>query len=302
VSHRPALARTPRSPWLSPAAGPIKETVMTTIVPTAPDLLAVKNRQRQTWASGDYAAVGARILLIAEQLIDAADLAAGSTVLDMATGSGNAALAAARAGCVVTGVDYVPELLGHGRRRASAEGLDVEFIEGDAEALPFADASFDAVVSTLGVMFTADQDAAAAELLRVSRPGATIALANWTPSSFVGDMLRTVARHAPPPAGVRSPLEWGTEPRLIELLGDGVSELLVRPRTFVFRFRSPVEFVDFFRANYGPVNRAFAGLDDAGRARLGDDLAVLAATHGRPTGRSLAIPSEYLEVIAARRD
>jgi SAM-dependent methyltransferase len=275
---------------------------MTTIVPTATDLVAVKNRQRQTWASGDYAAVAARIQLIAEQLVDAADLAAGSTVLDVATGSGNAALAAARSGCVVTGVDYVPELLEHGRRRASAEGFDVDFVEGDAEALPFADASFDAVVSTLGVMFTADQERSAAELLRVSRPGATIALANWTPSSFVGDMFRTVARHVSPPAGVRSPLEWGTEPRLTELIGDGVSDLLVRPRTFVFRFRSPAEFVDFFRANYGPVDRAFAGLDDAGRVRLGDDLAALAATHGRPAGPSLAIPSEYLEVVATRRD
>ena len=275
---------------------------MTTIVSTAPDLVAVKHRQQGTWASGHYAAVAARIQLIAEQLVDAADLAAGSTVLDVATGSGNAALAAARSGGVVTALDYVPELLEHGRRRAAAEGFDIDFVEGDAEALPFADASFDAVVSTLGVMFTADQERAAAELLRVARPGATIALANWTPSSFVGDMLRTVARHVPPPARVRSPLEWGTEPRLTDLLGDGVSELLVRPRTYVFRFRSPAEFVDFFRANYGPVHRAFGGLDDAGRAALGDELAALAATRGHPARSSVAIPSEYLEVIARRRD
>jgi len=266
----------------------------------APDLAAVKQRQQQTWASGDYAAVAARIQLIAEQLVDAANLTPGSSVLDVATGSGNAALAAARSGCSVTAVDYVPELLERGRLRAAAEGFDVDFVAGDAEALPFAEASFDAVVSTLGVMFAADQERAAAELLRVSRPGATIALANWTPSSFVGEMFRTVARHVPPPAGVRSPLEWGTEARLAELIGNGVSELLVRPRAFVFRFRSPSDFVDFFRTNYGPVHRAFAALDDEGRGQLERDLAELAATHNRSSAASLAVPSEYIEVIAVR--
>ena len=275
---------------------------MTMTETTVPDLGAIKHRQQQTWASGNYAAVASRIQSIAEQLVDAADLAAGSTVLDIATGSGNAALAAARSGGVVTGVDYVPGLLDRARARAAAEGFEIEFADGDAEDLPFADASFDSVVSVLGVMFTADQERAASEMLRVTRPGGAIALANWTPSSFVGEMLRTVGRHVPPPAGVRSPLEWGTEPRLSELLGDGVSELFVRPRTFVFRFRSPEEFVDFFRANYGPVHTAFSKLDDAGRGRLGSDLVELAATHDRSTGPSLAIPSEYLEVVATRHD
>jgi len=274
---------------------------MTMIQATAPDLLAVKRRQQKAWASGDYAAVAARIQPIAEQLVDAADLAAGSKVLDVATGSGNAALAAARSGCDVTGVDYVPELLERGRMRSAAEGLEIDFAEGDAEDLRFPDASFDAVVSCLGVMFAADQERAATELLRVCRPGGSIALANWTPSSFVGDMFRTVARHVPPPAGVRSPLQWGTEQRLVELVGDGVGELLVRPRTFVFRFRSPTQFVDFFRLNYGPVHTAFAALDEPGRAQLHDDLTALATTHNRATGPSVALPSEYLEVIATRR-
>lgn len=273
---------------------------MTMTQTTAPDLLAVKHRQQQAWASGNYAAVAARIQSIAEQLVDAADLAAGQTVLDVATGSGNAALAAARSGGEVTGLDYVPSLLERARARAAAEGFDIEFVDGDAEDLPFADASFDSVISVLGVMFTADQERAASELLRVTRPGGTIAMANWTPSSFIGEMFRTVARHVPPPAGVRSPLEWGTEPRLAELLGAGTAELLVRPRTFVFRFRSPEAFVDFFRVNYGPVYTAFAKLDDAGRGRLAMDLAELAATHSRSTGPSVAIPSEYLEVVAIR--
>jgi SAM-dependent methyltransferase len=276
--------------------------LMTTNVQTVPDLPTVKDNQQRTWASGDYAAVAARIQFIAEQLIDAANVEAGSLVLDVATGSGNAAIAAARSGASVTGIDYVPTLLERARVRAAAEGFDIEFADGDAEALPFRDASFDAVVSVLGVMFTADQESAASELLRVARPGGTIALANWTPSSFVGEMLRTVGRHVPPLAGSSSPLQWGTEPRLAELLGNGVSELLVRPRTFVFRFRSSDEFVAFFRKHYGPVHMAFAKLDEVGRAALHRDLAELASSHDRATGASLAIPSEYLEVIAIRRD
>jgi SAM-dependent methyltransferase len=273
---------------------------MTTATTSAPDLGAVKRRQQQAWVSGDYAAVAARIQLIAERLADAADLVAGTTVLDVATGSGNAALAAARLGCQVTGVDYVPELLERGRARAAAEGLQVEFLEGDAERLPFPDASFDAVLSCLGVMFTPDQERAAAELLRVCRPGGTIALANWTPSSFVGGMFKTVAGHVPQPAGVRPPGLWGTEQRLHELLGDGVSRLEANPREFVFRFRSASEFADFFRANYGPVHKAFEALDEPGRQGLHDDLVALAGRYDRSAGPSVAIPSEYLEVVAVR--
>jgi SAM-dependent methyltransferase len=278
-----------------------KEQLMTTTATPAPDLVAVKHRQRRAWESGDYAAVAARIVLIAERLADAADLRAGATVLDVATGSGNAALAAARGGCEVTGVDYVPELLERGRARAAAEGLQVRFLEGDAERLPFPDASFDAVLSCLGVMFTPDQERAAAELLRVCRPGGTIALANWTPSSFVGEMFRTVSRHVPPPAGVRPPGQWGTPERLAELLGAGVSRLTPTEREFVFRFRSPDDFADFFRANYGPVRKAFEALDEAGRQRLHDDLTALARRHDRSPGPSVAMASGYLEVVATRR-
>lgn len=265
-----------------------------------PDLAAIKVRQQATWASGDYAAVGARIHSMAEHLVEAADLAAGSRVLDVATGSGNAAIAAARSGANVTGVDYVPQLLDRARARAAAEGFAIDFIDGDAENLPFPGGSFDAVLSVVGVMFAADQERAAGELLRVTGPGGRIALANWTPSSFVGEMLRTVGRHVPPPAGIRSPLEWGTIGRLCELLSGGLSELYVRPREFVFRFASPTGFVDFFRANYGPVHMAFERLDDSGRSALAADLAELASTHGRTNPSGIAIPSEYVEVIATR--
>jgi SAM-dependent methyltransferase len=273
----------------------------TTISTPQPDLVAVKRRQQQTWASGDYAAVAARIVVMAERLVDAADLRAGERVLDVATGSGNAALAAARSGCEVTGVDYVPELLERGRARAAAEGLEVTFAEGDAEDLPFPDAAFDAVLSCVGVMFTPDQERAAAELLRVCRPGGTIALANWTPSSFVGQLFRTVTRHVPPPAGVRPPGQWGTEERLRELLGTAISRLELKQHTFVFRFRSPDEFAQFFRANYGPVHKAFKALDDRGQRRLHDDLVALAREHDHAQGPSVAMASEYLQAIAIRK-
>jgi SAM-dependent methyltransferase len=245
--------------------------------------------------------VASRIVPIAENLCESADLPAGDTVLDVATGSGNAALAAARCGCQVTGIDYVPELLARGADRATAEGLEIRFIDGDAESLPFPNASFDAVISCLGVMFTPDQDRAARELLRVCRPGATIALANWAPDSFIGEMFQTVARHIPPPPAVKPPGLWGTEARVRELLGAGVFSLTFRRRSFTFRFRSASEFVQFFQANYGPTLTALKALDPPGQHALGNDLTSLGQQHQRLTGRAIAIPSDYLEVVAIRR-
>jgi ubiquinone/menaquinone biosynthesis C-methylase UbiE len=265
------------------------------------DLAAVKTRQRLTWGSAHYHAVAALIVPMGERLVDAADLRAGDAVLDVAAGTGNAALAAARCGCDVTALDYVPELLELGEARAQAEGLSVTYVEGDAEHLTYADDSFDAVLSCVGVMFTPDQERAAAELVRVCRPGGKIALANWTPTGFVGGMLRTVGKHVPPPAGLNSPLLWGTEPRLRELFSDTISDLQIERRHFVFRFRSADHFVEFFRANYGPVAKAFDALDEAAREHLHADLAALVAAHGRQAGASVAIPAEYLEVIAIAR-
>jgi ubiquinone/menaquinone biosynthesis C-methylase UbiE len=273
---------------------------MSTTQSAPPDLAAVKARQRKMWASGDYAAVAARIAVMAEDLVQAAGLRAGDRVLDVATGSGNAAIAAARCGCEVIGTDYVPELLERGRARAAAEGLEVTFAEADAEDLPYADGEFDAVLSCVGVMFAPDQERAAAELVRVCRPGGTIAMANWTPASFVGGMLRTVGKHVPPPAGVRPPSQWGTEERLRELIGDAVSDLRTTQREFVFRFRSPEDFTRFFRDNYGPTLKAFEALDEAGRERLFADLTALAAEHDQEPGPSVAMPSAYLEVVATR--
>ena len=272
----------------------------TTTNAVQPDLAAVKQRQQQTWASADYAAVAAMIVPMAEDLAQTAGLRAGDRVLDVATGSGNAALAAARCGAEVTGIDYVPGLLERARARSAAEGLEIELAEGDAEDLAFPDASFDAVLSCLGVMFTPNQEQAAAELVRVCKSGGTIGLVNWTPTGFIGQLLRTVGKHVPPPAGVRPPTQWGTEERLGELLGEAVSKLEVERRTFVFRFRSPEEFASFFRDNYGPVHKAFGALDEPGRERFYDDLTALAREHDQEEGPSVALPAEYLKVVATR--
>jgi SAM-dependent methyltransferase len=272
-----------------------------TLEAPTPDLAALKQRQQQAWSSGDFAMIAARIVLVAEQLVDSADLHAGWRVLDVATGSGNAAIAAARLGCSAVGVDYVPALLEHGRRRAAAEGLDVELVEGDAEALPFRDGSFDAVTSVFGCMFAPDQAKAAAELVRVTRPGGTIALASWTAEGFLGQYFRTVARHVPPPVGVASPMLWGSESHLRELFGARIASLRTTERTFTYRFPSAADFVSFFRTWYGPTLKAFSVLDGSAADALELDLVALAHQFDRLDTDAVAIPATYTEAIATTR-
>jgi SAM-dependent methyltransferase len=263
-------------------------------------LEGLKAKQQKTWASGDYGAVAALIQPIAEQLVQAADLSAGARVLDVAAGTGNAAIAAARCGCRVTATDYVDTLLDRGRERAAAEHLPITFDVADAESLPFADGSFDAVLSVVGAMFAPDQEQVAAELTRVVRPGGTVALANWTPEGFIGELFRTVGRRVPPPPGIRGPVEWGSEARIRELLGGRVGELRVVPQTFVFRFTSPQEFADYFRGNYGPTLKAFEALGADDGKLLYDDLVDLATRHNAATDGTTKIPSAYVQVLATR--
>lgn len=271
-----------------------------TISTQAPDFTSIKHRQRQTWASGDYHVIASIIVPVAERLCDALDLRAGQRVLDVATGSGNAAIAAARRLCDVTGVDYVPALLDRGRSRARAEGVSVTFAEGDAEALPAADESFDVVLSAFGVMFAPNQAQAARELLRVCRPGGRIGLANWTPEGWIGEMLRVVGRYIPPPAGLRPPTRWGTPDGVRELLGDGVASLQATRQMFVWRFASAEHYLDLFRTFYGPTVKAFEALDETGQDALAGDLLAALARYARSVDGTLLVPAEYLEVVADR--
>ena len=268
--------------------------------PAAPSLAAIKSKQQAAWSAGNYAIVGTTLQIVGETLCEAIDLRAGQTVLDVAAGNGNAALAAARRWAVVTASDYVPALLDQARARAAADGLEMAFREADAEDLPFADASFDAVLSTFGVMFTPDQEKAASELLRVTRPGGKIGLASWTPASFIGRLFRTIGAHIPPAPGVKSPALWGTEQRLLELLGAGAKDIVASRRQFVFRYLSAEHWLEVFRTFYGPLNRAFAALGERG-PELERDVLALLAEFDRGAGKGLVLPSEYLEAVIVRK-
>jgi ubiquinone/menaquinone biosynthesis C-methylase UbiE len=266
----------------------------------SPDFSAIKSRQRQTWASGDYHLIAAIIVPISERLADAVDLRAGQQVLDVATGSGNTAIAAARRLTSVTGIDYVPGLLDRARARARAEGLPITFAEGDAEAMLVPDRAFDVVLSSVGVMFTPNQEQAASELLRVTRPGGRIGLVNWTPEGWVGAMFKAVGRHVPPPQGVRPGTRWGTDAGVRELLGDGVTDLQTTREEFVWRFESEDQYLDLFRRYYGPTVKAFEALEEAGQRALRADLLEVLSQYAQPVDGTLLVPAEYLQAIATR--
>jgi SAM-dependent methyltransferase len=265
------------------------------------DLEAVKRKQQAMWASGDFGVIASLIHIVAERLVDSVDPAAGSRVLDVAGGTGNAAIAAARAGCDVTCTDYVPALLDRGRERARAEGLAIEFETADAEALPYADGSFDAVLSVFGSMFAPDQSRAAAELLRVCRPGGLIGLASWTPAGLLGDVFRAQAAIVPPPPGVASPLRWGTDEGITELLGAELESVHMRRRMFTWRFTDAAAFVSTFREWYGPTLKAFEAAGPERAAELESALIGVIERGARERGGAIAVPAEYLEVVAVRR-
>ena len=272
---------------------------MTTTQP--PNLTIIKGRQQKAWSSGDYGKVGVTLLLIGELLCEAVDLHSGQRVLDVACGNGNASLAAARRFCEVVGIDYVPALLEAGRERAQAEGLTVDFKEGDAEEIPFPDASFDVVLSTLGVMFSPNQEKAADELLRVCKPGGKIGMANWVPDGYVGDLFRTMAKHVPPPPGLKPPFTWGAEEGLGKLFGDGTGSLQARRRSFIWRYPSARSHVEFMREFYGPLHKAFETLDEKGQEALEEDLISVVENYNRSGNGTAVWPGDYLEVVMTRR-
>ncbi|NNU45275.1 class I SAM-dependent methyltransferase [Ramlibacter montanisoli] len=268
----------------------------------APDFAAIKTRQKAAWASGDYAVIGTTLQIVGEALCEAADLRAGQRVLDVAAGNGNATLAAARRWCEVTSTDYVPALLERGRERAAAERLHgIDFQEADVEALPFDDASFDAVLSTFGCMFAPNPPRVAAEMLRVCRPGGRIAMANWTPEGFIGQVFKMIGKHVPPPAGVTSPALWGLDSRIDELFGGAAAQVSAQKRHFHFRYRSPEHMLEIFRGYYGPILKAFAALDAQGQHALAEDFVALMKRFDIGRDQGLVIPSEYLEIVITRR-
>ena len=276
-------------------------STLNTQTPAAPDFGALKARQQGAWSSGNYSVVGTTLQIVGESLCEALDLRSTDTVLDVAAGNGNVALAAARRWCSVIATDYVPALLERAQARADADGLAIEFREADAEALPFVDEQFDVVVSTFGVMFTPDQARAAAELLRVCKRGGKIGLANWTPAGYIGQLFGVIGKHLPPPSGVRSPAQWGTTERLGELFGAQSATIAATPRTFAMRYRSPDHMFETFKTYYGPMLKAFATLQPDAQAALEADLRALIGRFNRVTDGTVVIPSEYLEVVVTRR-
>lgn len=266
-----------------------------------PPFAAIKAKQQATWASGDFAVIGTTLQIVGESLAEAVDLRAGERVLDVAAGNGNATLAAARRFAQVTSTDYVAELLRKGQARASAEGLAVEFQVADAEELPFEAGRFDVVLSTFGAMFTPQHTRPADEMLRVTRSGGRIGLANWTPEGFIGQLFKIIGAYLPPPAGLKSPALWGTEPHLVELFGKQAANIRAERKNFNFRYRSTAHWIQVFRDYYGPTHKAFAALDAAQAADLAVDITALLERLNIGGRQSLVVPGEYLEVVITKR-
>ena len=266
----------------------------------APDFGAIKAKQNAAWSSGDYAKIGTTLQITGEELAEATNPAPESKVLDVAGGNGNATLAFARRWCEVTSTDYVQSLLDNGQRRAEAEGLDVEFQTADAENLPFDDQTFDIVTSTFGVMFTPNQTRAADELMRVCRSGGKIAMTNWTPRSFIGELFKTLGKHVPPPAGVQSPAQWGSESWINQAFSSDAEVIVMNLKNFNLRYRSAEHFVEFFRTWYGPVHKAFLALDQAGQDKLNKDILDKISQFNVATDGSMIVPSEYAEIVITK--
>lgn len=265
------------------------------------DLKAVKAQQLKTWATGDFAMIAWNTVFPCELLCEAVGLRAGQKVLDVATGSGNAVLSAARRGCEATGIDYVPALIERARERATVERLPARFEVGDCEEIPFPDKSFDVVLSVYGSMFAPNQEKAAQELIRVCRPGGRIGMANWTPGGFWGRTFGLVAKYVPPPEGLRPPPEWGTEKRLKELFGGATSSIHIAERSALFRYRNSGHWIEVFRTYFGPIMRVLETLDDKRRAEFLAELDDLLNRFNRSDDDTLVVSADYLEVVMTKK-
>lgn len=293
-------------PKKTPARGSSEKSQPTVVpqrtTPSVPDIQAIKSRQKATWESGDFGEIAKFTMHSAQEFMARIPLQPGTRVLDAACGTGNLAVLAARRGCEVFGLDIARNLLAQARERAKQESLTIEYAEGDVEAMPYADASFDVVASMYGIMFAPRPEQVVKELCRVTKPGGLIALANWTPAGFIGKMFAVFARHLPPPAGIPSPLLWGDEDTVRDRFNGAVQELRLTRRIARMRFPcDPAGTVEFFRRYYGPTQRAFAALDPASQASLRHDLIELETRHNissRPNETDT--PSEYLEIHARR--
>jgi ubiquinone/menaquinone biosynthesis C-methylase UbiE len=264
------------------------------------ELDALKNKLLATWIAGDFGQIARYYATEAEKFVAGLNLKPGMKVLDVACGTGNLAIPAARSGANVTGVDIAPNLVEQARENAGSAGLNVQFDVGDAEALPYADASFDAVITMFGAMFAPRPELVAAELRRVCRPGGFIAMANWTPTGFIGQMFKTTSAHVPPPAGMASPVLWGIEETVRERLSQGISKLEMTPQMCKFAFPFPAaDVVEHFRLYYGPTQKAFGTLDETKQAALRKDLEQLWSTNNAADGAT-EVDSQFLKVVAIR--
>lgn len=268
-----------------------------------PEMATLKDRLRSTWIAGDFGVIARSIEAGAEEFVERLDLKAGMSVLDVACGTGNLALPAAKAGATVTGIDIAPNLIEQAIERAKAEGVTAKFEVGDAEALPCGTESFDVVMTMFGAMFAPRPDVTAAELIRVCKHGGLIAMANWTPEAFTGQMFKLGTKHVPPPPGMPSPVLWGTEDAVRERLADGISDLQLTRQKIMFHYpMDPAGVVEQFRLYFGPTLKAFGALDEAGQNALRSDLEALWTEHNQAADGTTAVESEYLEVRAVRAE
>lgn len=266
-----------------------------------PDMETIKARMKATWMAGDFGQFSKFIEAESEKFMSRRNLQPGMRVLDVACGAGHLAITATKASAVVTGIDIATNLVEQAKARAQRENLTIQFEEGDAEQLPYPDAAFDLVCSHFGAMFAPRPERVAAELVRVCRPGGQIAMANWTPQGFAGQMFKATGAHVPSPPGIPPAVLWGDEATVRERLQDGIAQLQMTPRTFVFRYPfSPAETVEFYRLYYGPTQRAFVALPEEKQQLLRQDLETLWAQHNQVADGTTHVEAEFLEVVATR--